>query len=247
MLRALVIILVIVNATFWGWAHGWFGAPPLAENREPQRLASQVHPELVRVISATAENAGNPASTALDTAGTAATPALCLESGPLDNSQTEVLKRLVAAILPEDFWELGVQTQPSSWAVYIGPFNTETQAAERKAALARRNVVSEIIRNRAQYQPGLTLGVFQDRVNADRQLSLVQSSDVTDARIVPWTVNPVGQRLRISQASPAIMEQLRAATTQARAPAFEPCSDSGSPVSSDASPAASNTANSLSN
>jgi hypothetical protein len=53
MLRALVALLLLANAVFWIWSQGWLddvvGVRSTGE-REPQRLAQQVRPEIVRVL-----------------------------------------------------------------------------------------------------------------------------------------------------------------------------------------------------
>ena len=52
MLRALVVALLIANGLFFAWSQGWLDrltGVPAHGDREPQRLASQVRPELVQV------------------------------------------------------------------------------------------------------------------------------------------------------------------------------------------------------
>ncbi len=63
MLRLLVVALVIGNALFFSWSQGWLdqlSGLPSKGDREPQRLAQQVHPERVRLL-APAASAGSAA------------------------------------------------------------------------------------------------------------------------------------------------------------------------------------------
>jgi len=55
MLRALVLILIAVNAAFWAWTQGWLNAavgPALHPDaqHEPERLGKQAHAELAQVV-----------------------------------------------------------------------------------------------------------------------------------------------------------------------------------------------------
>ena len=60
MLRALLAVLLLANALYFGWARGWFAptwAPPGSSEREPARLAAQVAPERIAVLSPAAASA----------------------------------------------------------------------------------------------------------------------------------------------------------------------------------------------
>lgn len=54
MLRGLVALLLLANAAFFAWSQGWL-APmlpgPHAGEHEPERLARQVRPERITVLS----------------------------------------------------------------------------------------------------------------------------------------------------------------------------------------------------
>ena len=60
MLRALLAVLLLANALYFGWARGWFAPTwpaPGASESEPARLAAQVAPERVTVLSPAAASA----------------------------------------------------------------------------------------------------------------------------------------------------------------------------------------------
>lgn len=67
MLRVLVVILMLVNAAFYGWTQGWLtGVLDLSPDgdREPQRLTTQVDPTALRVLArGAASQPATPAST----------------------------------------------------------------------------------------------------------------------------------------------------------------------------------------
>ncbi len=94
MLRLLVALLLLANLLFFGWTRGWLGTgmpPPQHGQREPERLAAQVRPELIVLMplptasapSAAAEADAAPASAAAPAASAApAAPASAPASAP---------------------------------------------------------------------------------------------------------------------------------------------------------------------
>jgi hypothetical protein len=97
MLRALVLALLLANAGWWAWSHGWLpaGAVPLPRDdgqREPQRLAAQVRPESVQVL-ASAEARRLAA-------------AACLQAGPFDDTKWPAAAAALARVgLPTVAWQ----------------------------------------------------------------------------------------------------------------------------------------------
>ena len=50
MLKVFVLLLVLANAGFYGWSHGYLaGIAPPPGQEEPERLRHQVHPEAIQV------------------------------------------------------------------------------------------------------------------------------------------------------------------------------------------------------
>lgn len=64
MLRALVVVLLLVNLAFFAWMQGWLnavvGVDPAGE-REPQRLNAQIQPNTIRLLDPPASAAAVPA------------------------------------------------------------------------------------------------------------------------------------------------------------------------------------------
>jgi hypothetical protein len=52
MLRIFVLVLVLLNSAYFAWSQGWLlglGYGP-TQQREPQRLSQQIHPEALRLV-----------------------------------------------------------------------------------------------------------------------------------------------------------------------------------------------------
>ena len=96
MQRALLVLLLVANMLFFGWARGWFapGWPaPLHGQHEPERSAAQVRPELITVVNSGINATPSPVSTA-DGGET------CLEAGPFSDSNLAEAEKALNQALP---------------------------------------------------------------------------------------------------------------------------------------------------
>lgn len=82
-LRVLALLLVIANLAFFVWSQGWLDTltgTRAAGDHEPERMARQFQPQLLRVLP----GAAGTAAMAGPTAATA-----CLEAGPFTPAEAE--------------------------------------------------------------------------------------------------------------------------------------------------------------
>ena len=107
MLRTLLFIVLAANLLFFAWVRGWLA--PLADapvhgEREPGRLATQVRPDAIVVLSPKAASAAVSAARAASMA--AGEAELCVEAGPLALAEVAAAESLlVQAGVPRDTWD----------------------------------------------------------------------------------------------------------------------------------------------
>lgn len=126
MLRLAVIVLLLANAGYYAWSHGWLRSWGLApvEQSEPQRMAQQIRPETLRILRAretppvapsVASEAPASAPPAPAAMAASAPATVCLQAGTLDQRQADAV-RTAAAALPQGSWSLESTPIPGRWA-----------------------------------------------------------------------------------------------------------------------------------
>jgi hypothetical protein len=199
MLRILVLLLLLANGAYFAWSQkllvSWGFGP--VQQAEPQRMAQQLRPEALRVLSADEERRGAAAGTPK--------VAECLQAGNFDDAQSATLREgLEAAALPAGSWSLENVVQPARWIVYMGKYADVEMLAKKKAELRQRNVSFETLGN-AALEPGLSLGGFETLADAARHLEALSARGVRTARVVQERPEVRAARLMF----PAVDDALR--------------------------------------
>lgn len=179
MLRLLLLVLVLANAVYFAWTSGLlrtYGFAPAPQN-EPQRVAQQIKPEALRVLSAS-ELKGVEAQVLADAA-----PKECLEAGPFDAAQTVALRQALESALPAGAWQLGAVVQPARWIVYMGKYPTAEALGKKRAELVNMNLKIEALTNPA-LEIGISLGGFDDEAAAKAELARLAQRGIRTARVV---------------------------------------------------------------
>lgn len=203
MLRVAVWLLLVANALYFAWTQGWLASTGLApaQQREPQRLNAQIHPEALRLLngpkgteaptaplpSPVADGAAAPADAAAsgaslpapvsDTASTA-----CWQAGGFTPPQADSLRSALTALaLPAGTWQLDEQRTGGRWVVYMGRYNEELMA--RKKAELRELAVEFREVSVPALAPGLALGTFSSEAAAQQALKDLSKKGVNTARV----------------------------------------------------------------
>ena len=193
MLRALVLALLLANAGYFAWTQGWLddivGVRADSE-REPERLARQVRPETVQILSAvSATTTAAPAPAVTAVAGAASQPGegACLEAGPFSAAEIDAAASAVQAALPAGRWSDLKTEKPGAWLVYMGRYGDPELLAKKKEEITRIKLPFEEVRNSPGLEPGLSLGRFDDRAVAEKAMASFALRGVKSARIVEIT------------------------------------------------------------
>ena len=240
MLRLLVLLLALANAVFLAWSLGLLDDVTglrARGDREPERLARQVRPELILILPPAAVQAPapgtvpNPASPAppaaagapLAVSAEAAPLPACLEAGPFSAAQIGPALALLQSKLPRGSWTQVKTERSAQWMVYMGKFDDIRNMAERQVELRRLKVEYDELRAPNELAPGLSLGWSEVRGNANNLLDQLVKRGVRNARVVESTPASSGQVLRIDKPSARVMAQLAVLPSDAFGKGFLPC------------------------
>lgn len=206
MLRLAVIVLLLANAGYYAWSHGWLRSWGLApvEQSEPQRMAQQIRPETLRILRA---RETPPVAPSVASEAPASAPAtVCLQAGTLDQRQADAV-RTAAAALPQGSWSLESTPIPGRWMVYLGRF-ADDEALDKKRAELRARKVPFDRPNNPTLEPGLSLGRFSSEEAAQRALTTLGNQGVRTARVVVERAEAPGFTLRLPALDSATRAQV---------------------------------------
>lgn len=207
MLRLLALVLLLANGLYYAWGHGLLRAYGLgpATQSEPQRLAQQMAPEAVRLLSA-AEFRHIEEEVKQDQA-----PKECLQAGPFDAAQAAALRQTLGQILPQNSWVLEESPLAERWIVYMGKYAAPELLAKKRAEVAAMNLKPESLGN-AALEPGFSLGGFAAKADAELELARLASRGLHTARVVQERTASLAYLLRL----PAVGAELKPKVSEVR-------------------------------
>jgi hypothetical protein len=206
MLRLLVLALILSNGLFYGWSSGLFRVYGFApeQQSEPQRVAQQIHPDAVRLLSASEESAISvkAVQTQAD-----AIPKECLQAGPFGEAQTSALRTVLEKTLPPGAWQLDSTMLAARWIVYMGKFPNTEAVAKKRAQLAALNLKVEPLNNPA-LELGLSLGGADSQAGAAAELARLNLRGIRTARVVQERVEHPVWHLKLPAVTAPMKSQL---------------------------------------
>lgn len=168
-MRALFLLLVLANLLFFAWSKGYFGNSDTG--REPQRLAQQLHPEKLKLISATS-----------GTEETATTDA-CKSLAGLRLVDGQKLMALLGQQVPGATTKLIRPNVAEAWDIIIGPLSTRPMAEAKMAELKKLNVTEAKLQANPAGDFSLLLGSDPKKAQAEQRLDGLAKKGVKSARI----------------------------------------------------------------
>lgn len=200
MLRPLALALLLANGLYYAWSHELlrsYGWGPTSQS-EPQRLAQQIAPEAVRLLSAADFKRIEEEQQA------ERAPKECLQAGPFDATQAAALRTTLEQALPANSWELEETPLAARWIVYMGKYASPDMLAKKHAEVAAMKLKTEPLDN-ATLEPGFSLGGFEARTDADAELIRLTARGLHTARVVQERAAGLAYVLRL----PAVGEALK--------------------------------------
>ncbi len=226
MARFVFLLVLLANLLFFAWAQGYFGARG-QEGHEPQRLATQLAPEKIRLVgepAAAPRAAGAPGAAsgteAAAPSSAAAASQVCRRRAPLPLREADQLKAALAKAAPD----LAVSVQPVpllSYWVYIPPLPNR-QAADRKSAELKKLGVSDqfVVQDQGEDRLAISFGLFHTEQAAKDLVDALAKKGVHSAQIAERNRDP--ERATV---------ELRGPADRLTRPAAELLAKAGTPIS----------------
>ena len=131
----------------------------------------------------------------------------CLQAGLFSDVQVNALRPRLQSTLPEGSWAFSPVVEPSRWIIYMGRYANEDMVAKKRNELRARGVKFEPVQN-PSLNPGLSLGHFDNKLDADRELAKDAERGVRTARVIQERPEVRGQRLTLPAVDAALQRQL---------------------------------------
>lgn len=209
MLRSLVLVLLLANAGFYAWSHGWLndiiGIQPDAQ-REPERLKQQVNAAQLTVVPASSAAPASQASSAAAASSAPNTEAsagrtICVEAGPFTAAEQPQVEATLKPVLAPNTWTTDNVAVPGVWLTYMGPYADTDMLARKLTELRRiRGLTFEEIKAPANLAPGLSLGRYNRIEDANAALNTLKLRGIRTARVVTLRPAMEVQVVRVAQA-----------------------------------------------
>ena len=188
MLRALALALLLANAVYFAWGQGLLAAYGLAPARqsEPERLAQQIRPEAMQLVLPAAPAPSPPI--AANSPAPPAPPALpagvsCLQVGVFTERQARTLRPRLKAGLPEGSWSFESSGDSVRWIIYMGKYISKAAMNRKRQVLQQLGLPFEPPLS-PMLNPGLSLGSFASRAEAEEALAQMNQRGLRSAKVV---------------------------------------------------------------
>jgi hypothetical protein len=220
-MRLIVLLLLLANGLYFAWSQGLmraYGFAPVQQS-EPHRLANQIHPSTLRLLSA------QEAQTLDAQLRAAKLPKTCLQAGPFDMTQATVLRTVLEANFPVGSWQLDAQTSPERWIIYMGKFPTQEALAKKKQELLAIRITTLPLQN-ASLELGLSLGHFDSQASATAALLELNKRGLRTGRVVMESAQTQVHQLKFGGLTEALKPRLLEVKTALAGKPLLPCEGS---------------------
>ena len=235
MLRIAALALLLANVLYFAWGQGLLAAYGLAPARqtEPERLTQQIRPETLQVslpgrapAAVQAETSAlvpvAPVAPVAPAPAAPASRASCLEVGTFTERQARALRPRLKATLPDGTWTFESSGESVRWIIYMGKYVSKAAMNRKQEVLGQMGLSYEPPASPV-LAPGLSLGSFASRTEAEEALAQMNQRGLRSARVVLEHPELPSLWLRLPQANAAQRAQLEALKPQLAGKAVQAC------------------------
>jgi hypothetical protein len=147
----------------------------------------------------------------------------CLEAGPFSAAQVGAAIASLQSNLPSGSWSQLKTERSALWMVYMGKLIDPEAMTRRQDELRRLKVDYEVLRSPSELAPGLSLGRFEIRGNANNLLDQLTKRGVRNARVIETVPAASSHVLRVDKPSASVVAQLSAMPAELFGKGFGPC------------------------
>jgi hypothetical protein len=214
MLRALALLLLLLNLVFFSWTQGWLDEVvgiKARGDREPERMARQVHPERIKLLSET-ELAALQSRT-------------CLALGPLDGDaalQAAQAALEKAGVAPTT-WQAQTSELAGVWAVATIKMPNRDFQARKEETYKKLKIEFEFLKGPPDELPTLLLTQHSSEKAAEAALDAFDKRSLKGLRVLQLQAPMKRTNLVFPQADGALSSQLMGLKDAALAAGFKVC------------------------
>jgi hypothetical protein len=177
------LLLVLVNLLLFAWLQGAFGHYG-ESGREPERVARQIEPERVRVLT-------EPEVQALRERATQGSGPLdlnvaqgCVEFGDFAAADAAKIEKALSALSPPPRLEARAVDAPGWYMVFLPPHKTLAEAERRADELRKLGIKDLMVMSEsAPLKFAISLGSFRDPAAAKAHLATLEKMGVKGVRM----------------------------------------------------------------
>lgn len=197
-MKTFVFLLILGNLLFYAYSEGYLRKP---ENPDAARVANQVQPENIRIVSrdsepslpgaASRERDSTPAASAPVTLQPAAGLAsagegkVCLAWDNLPAADADRLSTLVASRFPD--FRINRRLEPGEsggWWIYITPQASKAEADKKASELRQLGITDYFVIQDGPNRFAISLGVFSGEKGGQERLAQLKAKGVRSARLM---------------------------------------------------------------
>lgn len=202
------LLLVLVNLLLFAWQQGVFGHQA-ERGREPERVARQIEPERVRVLTErevqTLRERASQSSGMLDLTVAQS----CIEFGDFGPNEAPRAEKALAALVPSLKLAPRAIDAPGWYMVYVPPLKTRAEVDRRADELRQLGVKDlQVMGEAGPMKFGIGLGSFRDAEAAKAHLAALEKLGVKGARVSDKPSSIAVTRFQLRDLDAATVRQL---------------------------------------